>query len=174
MPHTARRSAVLGALVVLVAASPGRADTPALGDVTAAVGFGSDTPAPAIRGCTGTLGVIPSATVTTFPPSAELQHVAIARSTCAGSLPAGTWYSGQPNYIDIGLWRSGSQVSNTRCVGRDECTVTFPTGSAVDYVLADFHWSLAWGTWSVQEPAGCVPDGDAKAIRCGVLTSVPI
>lgn len=164
---------LLLAVPTVVVGGPTWADTSAGADITEAVGFGSGSPAVVARACTGVVVVAPTVTATTLPPAIGVQNVAVARSTCAGSLPAGTWYSGHASYIDIGLYQDGTPFSGTRCLGQDECALTFPLRGSLGRVdvIADFHWSLAYGTWSVQEPAGCLPDGPAFAIRCTAITA---
>lgn len=165
MPYRRFLTPLFTAAVAALAATPAAAHTPAAADVTEAVGFAGG--ATTTRACTGTLAVVPSASVTTFPPSAGVNQLVVARSTCAGNLAGGTAFNGRASFINVGFYRNSVQLSNTSCYA-DECVLPVPAN--VDYVLADFHWSLASGFWSVQEPGACVPGATPQAIRCTAAT----
>ena len=170
-----RLGVAVSACAAVATVSPSFAATPAVGDVTGATGFAGSSPNFETRTCTGTVAVAPTATVTTLPPSTQEQNVAFARSTCAGTLSAGTWYSGAATLIDIGFYRNGVSMGDTRC-WQDECTASVPPGTAASpvSVVVDFHWALADGAWNVQEPGSCAAgvDGSPLTIRCTDLTVV--
>jgi hypothetical protein len=165
MPTTRSRLLVVvaaAATAAAVTAAPAQAHTPAAADVTEAVGFSGALTN--VRACTGAVVILPSASVTTFPPSVAVQQLAVARSTCAGTL------AGATSYIDVGMWQGGVQIVNTRCAAED-CVVPVPKRTGRTDVVVDFHWTLASGTWNVQEPTACLPGATATAIRCTALTT---